>query len=115
MNVVAAVADLFFSSRLEDLARRANISLTVAATTPALVSAIEHDRPSLVLVDLSARGFDPIEVIGLAKYAGVAQIIAFGPHKDLTARTAALAAGADRWVTNQQLIETTSRLFEAGT
>jgi CheY-like chemotaxis protein len=112
MNVVAVVADLFFSSRLDDLAGRTGISLTLAATTSALVGAIEHTHPSLVLVDLSARGFDPIEAIQLAKAAGVAQVIAFGPHKDLTARSAALAAGANRWVTNQQLIETISRLFE---
>jgi DNA-binding response OmpR family regulator len=110
MNVVAAVADLFFSSRLQDLARRSDVPLTIAPTLAKLQEALALEQPALVLVDLSARGLDPIEAVRLAKNAGVAQVVAFGPHKDLAARSAALAAGADRWLTNQQLVSLNLRL-----
>jgi DNA-binding response OmpR family regulator len=111
VSVVAAVADLFFSARLEDRARRDGVRLTVAPTLEQLRAAIEQERPSVVLVDLSARGLDPIEAIRLAKAAGVGKVIAFGPHKDLVARTAAMAAGVSRWVTNQQLAQLDLRLL----
>jgi DNA-binding response OmpR family regulator len=110
VSVVAAVADLFFSSHLQDRARRDDVQLTIAPTLDRLRAAIERERPALVLVDLSARGLDPIEAIHMAKEAGVRKVIAFGPHKDVAARSAALAAGAERWVTNQQLAQLSLRL-----
>jgi DNA-binding response OmpR family regulator len=110
MNVVAAVTDLFFVSRLEPLTRRSEVNLTVVSTTSQLANSLERDHPELVLVDLGARGLDPIDAIRLARGAGVARIVAFGPHKDLTARSAALDAGATDWITNQRLVETMVRL-----
>jgi DNA-binding response OmpR family regulator len=112
MNVVAVVTDLYFISRLDHLAQRSSVRLTIAPSTRQLADSLRGADSDLVLVDLGARGVDPIEAIRLARAAGVAQVIAFGPHKDLAARSAALDAGATQWVTNQRLVETISALFE---
>lgn len=111
MKVVAAVPDLFFSSRLQEVARRSGDSLTTVANATQFEEALATNPPSLVLVDLAARGLDSIAVIRRATQAGISEIIAFGPHKDLTARADALAAGATRWVTNQRLIEVLAEIL----
>lgn len=104
-TVVAVVPDLIFASRIVSLVERLG-SVARVITTPAdLASLLAESRPGLVLVDLAARGIDPMEVIRLAKEAQVPRIVAFGPHLDREKRAAALAAGADRWVTNQRLLE----------
>jgi DNA-binding response OmpR family regulator len=105
---VALVPDLFFASRLESLAERHGASVAVARTVDELAKLVADTQPELVLVDLGIRGLDVGAAIRAVRGAGSPRLIAFGPHKDLAAREAALAAGADRWVTNQRLLETVS-------
>ncbi len=114
MTVLAAVPDLFFASRLQDLARRSGVSLLTVGDARGFADALAQAQPTLVLVDLSARGLDPSKIIREAKMANVPEIIAFGPHKDLTARAIALAAGATQWVTNQRLVEVLTEIFAKG-
>ena len=59
-----------------------------------------------LIVDLTARAYDPIEAIALAQAAGRG-VLAVGQHDDLALRRRALAAGADR-------VQPYRRLFEDG-
>jgi DNA-binding response OmpR family regulator len=104
-NVLAAVPDLFFASRLSSLAAQANVVLTIVNSETEFARKLSSSTPDLVLIDLGARPFDPVALIREAKRAAVPKIVAFGPHKDLAARLAALDAGADQWITNQRLGE----------
>jgi CheY-like chemotaxis protein len=108
---VAVVSDLFFASRLSSLADRSGVRLLFASSPGQLEDLLTQTRPSLVLVDLANRSLDAAAAIRRAKGAGTPLVLAFGPHKDLEARSSALAAGADRWVTNQRLLETLGELF----
>jgi len=63
----------------------------------------EVDR---LIVDLTARAYDPIEAIGLGHAAGRG-VLAVGQHDDLALRRRALAAGADR-------VQPYRRMFEDG-
>lgn len=103
-GMVALIPDLFFATRVRSVAERNGIDATVVGTIDELRTALDEKSPNLVLVDLAARGIDVGAAVHLAKERG-ARVIAFGPHKDLAARAAALEAGTDEWVTNQRLLE----------
>ncbi|HVC35625.1 MAG TPA: hypothetical protein VNL16_19125 [Chloroflexota bacterium] len=109
-DVLAVVPDLIFASRIESLAKQNDQSVEIVGSLVELERSLARQRPCLVLVDLSARGVDVSAAIRAAKAAGVPTVIAFGPHKDVIARAAALEAGADQWVTNQRLLETLSAM-----
>ncbi len=59
-----------------------------------------------VIVDMTARAYDPIAAIALARAAG-RPVLAVGQHDDVALRRRALAAGADR-------VHPYRRLFEDG-
>jgi electron transfer flavoprotein alpha/beta subunit len=59
-----------------------------------------------VIVDMTARAYDPIAAIALAHAAG-RPVMAVGQHDDVALRRRALAAGADR-------VHPYRRLFEDG-
>ena len=113
MNLLAVSPDLFFTSRIEALVTRQGHRAVVARSAAELDERLATERPDLVLVDLGGRGLDAATTIRSAKAAGVARVIAFGPHKDLAARARALEAGADQWITNQRLLETLAELLAA--
>jgi len=110
-DILALAPDLFFASRLRSLAESAGRSIQVVESLPRLEEELTAYRPALVLIDLGARGIDAPSAVRLAKRAGVPRVVVFGPHKDLDARAAALAAGADRWLTNQNLMTTFASLL----
>lgn len=113
-DVLGVVPDLFFGSRISSLARQYGRSVEFARSIGEVERFLAGHQPRLVLVDLGARGIDAREVIRLARNANVEYVVAFGPHKDVVARQGALAAGADRWVTNQRLLEALAELLAAG-
>ncbi|HEX5414318.1 MAG TPA: response regulator [Chloroflexota bacterium] len=104
VKVVALIPDLFFATRAQSVVERSGGAVMIVGTLDELRAACDGERPDLVLVDLAARGVDAGAAIRAAKERG-AEVIAFGPHKDLAARATALEAGADEWVTNQRLLE----------
>lgn len=112
MCCLALVPDLMFASRIAALARRAGRELTIASTLAEFERYLAARRPGVTLVDLSARHIDVDAAIRSARESGSAMVIAFGPHKDLSARSAALEAGAHRWVTNQRLMEALADVFQ---
>jgi len=113
VDVIALVPDLLFASRISSLAKSNARSLSIASSLAELRQLLANHRPRLVIVDLSARGVDVAAAIGAAKAANVPTVVAFGPHKDLAARAAALDAGADRWVTNQRLVDVMADLWDS--
>ena len=111
LDVAAVVPDLFFAMRIETLLQRSDRTVVFCRSLEELQTVVTERRPILVLVDLGARSIDVIAAIRQAKAAEVAQVIVFGPHKDLALRAAARDAGADRWVTNQSLLATLTEVF----
>jgi hypothetical protein len=65
-----------------------------------------------VIVDLTARAYDPIVAIALAHTAGL-PVLAAGQHDDLALRRRALAAGADRVHPYRRLFDDGPRLLAA--
>jgi hypothetical protein len=56
------------------------------------------------VVDLTARAYDGVAAIGIARAAGL-RVLAVGQHDDLDLRRRALAAGAERVYAYRKLFE----------
>jgi|SRR5579883_2048324 DNA-binding response OmpR family regulator len=111
LDILALEPDLFFSSRLRSLSESMGRSIQIVDSLARFEAEVVAHRPSLVLIDLGASRIDAPAAVRSAKKQGVPLIVVFGPHKDLAARAAALAAGADRWLTNQNLLTSLTSLL----
>jgi uncharacterized protein len=93
--VAALEPDLFFAVRIESAVKAAGARPAVADDAAALWDAIER-WPELVIVDLSAAGWE--ELVRRAKalpHTKAIPIVAFGSHVDTDALRAARQAGCD--------------------
>ena len=104
MRVAVLADDLIWSTRLRDLVVGAGAEARPVRSVPALEAAL----PDIdgVVVDLTARAYDGVAAISLARSAG-RRVLAVGQHDDAALRRRALDAGADR-------VEPYRRLFEDG-
>ncbi len=94
--IVAFLDDLIFTSKLSATATAAGTSVTFVRALEALGGQLGRGGVSLVLVDLSAGGGDPLEAIALARASSPeVQIVAFGPHVEGDLMNAARERGAD--------------------
>jgi CheY-like chemotaxis protein len=100
---VAAVADdLIWSTRLREGLASAG-AVTVGVRDRAALEAALSDVDAVV-VDLTARGYDGVELVGLASAAG-RRVVAVAQHDDADARRRAKAAGAERVFAYRQLAD----------
>ena len=108
---IAVVADdLIWSTRLADGLRRAGadpVTVRAAGAVAAGMSGVDG-----VIVDTSARAYDPLEVLRAAATGGV-PAIALAPHEAAELRQAALAAGASRVHPYRVLFERGDRVLAA--
>ncbi|RMF71475.1 MAG: DNA-binding response regulator [Planctomycetota bacterium] len=102
--IVALVADLIFDSRITGAARRVGVEVQAVRSPDALLGASSNAR--LVIVDLSAAGDHPPELIRKLKAAAPqARVVAFLAHVEVELRKAALAAGADEVLPRSAFVE----------
>lgn len=95
-SVVALVTDLICSTRIASTARALRTPLKVVTSLDPLRSELTSGTVSCVLLDLSADGVDPYEVVPAAKDATVpARVVAYLPHARNKLAEAARRAGAD--------------------
>jgi DNA-binding response OmpR family regulator len=108
---IAVVADdLIWSTRLADGLRRAGadpVAVRAAGAVAAGISDVDG-----VIVDTSARAYDPLDVLRVAAASGV-PAIALAPHEAAELRRAALDAGASRVHPYRVLFERGDRVLEA--
>jgi len=103
-RTVAIVADdLIWSTRLSHLVEGAGAAALVVRSVDGLEAAV-RGRARRVVVDLTARSYDPLAAISTAA-AGGASVLAVGPHDDHAARKEALAAGAVRVLAYRKLAD----------
>lgn len=98
--------DLIFTSKVTATARAAGLTVTVAKSAAAAISAAEKSAPTGVLVDLHNPGLDLptfLAAVRAACPAGV-RVIGYGSHVDVAALKAARAAGCDRVLPRSQFV-----------
>jgi hypothetical protein len=102
LRVAILAQDLVWADRLARAATAAGADPIRAKTAPELDKAlvcVDH-----VVVDLTARAYDPIVAIERARASG-ARVLAVGPHDDLPLRKRAFVAGADKVLAYRKLFE----------
>jgi hypothetical protein len=99
-RVVVLAEDLIWASRLTSLVKSAGAQATHAKTAGDL----DRDLVSAggAIVDLTARTYDPVAAIERSRRAD-REVICIGPHEDLALRRRAIAAGAARVLTYNQV------------
>jgi hypothetical protein len=102
VRVAVLAQDLIWQDRLARAVTSAGATPSRAGTTPELDRALE--RADRAIVDMTARGYDPLVAIGRAHAAG-ARVIAVGQHDDHDVRKRAIAAGAERVYAYRKLFE----------
>ena len=102
VRVAVLAQDLIWQDRLARAVESAGATPSRAGTVSELDGALaDADR---AIVDMTARGYDPLAAIGHARAAG-ARVIAVGQHDDHDTRKRALAAGAERVYAYRKLFE----------
>jgi hypothetical protein len=92
--------DLIWQTRLASLVEAAGGTVTRAESATTMADAL--GSTDALIVDLTARAYDPIEAIERASGAGL-RVLAVGQHDDHPLRKRALAAGADRVLAYRKL------------
>ena len=101
-RIAILAQDLVWADRLARAADAAGAEPVRARTAAELDEAlVDADH---VIVDLTARAYDPIEAIARA-HAHASRVLAIGPHDDVELRKRALAAGADKVLAYRKLFE----------
>jgi DNA-binding response OmpR family regulator len=116
--ILALVDDLFVSARIDAAARATGRNVRYVRSAADFRSALQEGLPTAILVGLAATRLPWAELIREAKAdpatAGV-YVLAFGPHKDLSLRSRALEAGADRVIANSAFAKALPTLLGAPT
>ena len=104
-SLVCIVPDLFFSVKIEDLARRHGVRVVYPRDRAAFKSALAG--ASLALIDSGATDLPWLDWVIEAKSdpaTRLTPILAFGSHVDTALRRRALAAGVDRYLARDNFV-----------
>ncbi len=112
MRVAVLADDLIWSTRLVDGLRAAGADPLALRTLDSLRVLLADPAVERVVVDLTARAYDGVTALELARDAGRPSL-AVGQHDDLELRRRALAAGAERVYAYRKLFEDGPRTLAA--
>jgi DNA-binding response OmpR family regulator len=103
-RVAILADDLIWQTRLAEAVRSIGATADRTRSQPELGRAL--DRADALIVDLTARSYDGVSTIEMARRLRPAlPILAVGQHDDVAVRKRALAAGADRVLAYRKLFE----------
>jgi DNA-binding response OmpR family regulator len=103
-HILALEKDLFFSVKMRDTLRHYDMQVKTVRNLPAFeqnLATTGEEQPVLVIVNTATTGVDWEAAIRQARSVGL-NVLAFGSHMDLEARSKALDAGAQRVVANSK-------------
>jgi CheY-like chemotaxis protein len=108
-RIVAAVDDVFFMAKVKDAATAAGLPIEFARSQQ---DAVERTSKGacLVVVDLNAPKFRPIELVVELKALGVSTL-GFLSHVNVELRAKAEEAGADRVLARSALAQNINSIF----
>ena len=98
-NVIAAVDDMFFASKIRAVAEHLNLSTHFAKSVGAVIEAARKDMPSVIVVDLHSQKCEPLQLARELKADNDLRsipLIGFFSHVETSLAAAAQEAGYDR-------------------
>lgn len=105
-TIVCVIPDLFFSVKVEDLARRHSLTVVYPRDQASFESALAD--ACLVLIDSGTTELPWTDWVAATKAdldAPSVPILAFGSHVDTTLREKAITAGVDRYMARSTFVE----------
>jgi DNA-binding NtrC family response regulator len=113
-RVIAVVKDLFFVARIRETARLVGTELIFARTPEELATGLEGEKPSLVIIDLTANGWEYEAFFSrLEEKAPGVPLLGFTTHA-LARQTQPLHARCARVVTKETLTQELSTILREG-
>ncbi len=101
-TILVLVPDLFFSTKIEDAARRLGYPVESVDKNADFAEVIAEKKPALVLLTFERTG-DAWERLAVAAHAAGVKTIAFGSHTNIEAFKQAKALGCDEVMANSRL------------
>jgi CheY-like chemotaxis protein len=97
-HVLAAVADMFFASKIRATAESLGLKITFVRNEQALMDALENHKPELVVVDLESTNIDPFTIAKRIKGEEPQEVslLGFCSHVMTELQEQARGAGYDR-------------------
>ena len=106
LPIAVLAQDLYFLSRIASSLDSAGWRWYAEPEAGSLEAHVQRELPSMLLIDLGARGTDWVSVVQhIRSQPGLADlpVVGFGPHRDLALRDQALAAGFSQVISNSRL------------
>jgi PleD family two-component response regulator len=98
-TVIAAVDDMLFISKIRATAELAGVDVRFARSADALLASVRENKPSLIIVDLSAQKIDPIALATALKSdpnLRAIELLGFFSHVQTELMREATKAGYDQ-------------------
>ena len=107
------VTDLFFVARIRETARLVGTPLVFARTPDEVAAALDGEPPTLVIVDLTANGYDYEAIFTALDRVPAAPVLGYTTHA-LARTTQPLHARCRRVVTKETLTQELPELLQRG-
>ena len=98
-NIIAAVDDMFFMSKIRATAESLNVAIRFVRNIDTLFSVAGESRPALIIVDLQSEKLDPLELARRLKSdaeLATVPLLGFYSHVETELRDRAQTAGFDQ-------------------
>jgi CheY-like chemotaxis protein len=98
-GVLAVTDDLFFGAKIGETARQLNVPLALVGLSEDLIAKARAVRPGLLILDLNAEGFRPLETIRQVRAdpeLNDTALLGFCSHVQHDLKVAAAEAGCNR-------------------
>ncbi len=117
-KVLAAVEDLFFVVKINDLAKRAGLEVEFLKSEDELLVQTEQQQPLMVIVDLNNNKLEPVGLIAKLKGAAATKgvsVIGFVSHVQAELKQQAQEAGANMVMARSAFSSNLPQIFKRHT
>lgn len=117
-KVLAAVEDLFFVVKINDLAKRAGLEVEFLKSEDELLVQTEQQQPLMVIVDLNNNKLEPVGLIAKLKGAAATRgvsVIGFVSHVQAELKQQAQEAGANMVMARSAFSSNLPQIFKRHT
>lgn len=117
-KVLAAVEDLFFVVKINDLARRAGLEVEFLKSEDDMLAQTEQQQPLMVIVDLNNNKLEPVGLIAKLKGAAATRgvsVIGFVSHVQAELKQQAQEAGANMVMARSAFSSNLPQIFKRHT
>lgn len=114
-RILAVVSDLFFSVKLSEAAKRANLALEFVKEGAQVIEKAHHEKPALIIFDLNFDSVEPLSLITRLKVAPETKginLIGYLSHVQAELKQNAQEAGCDMVMARSAFSQNLPQIFK---